>query len=96
MMTSRTPWSSAISQREKNSQVVSQLETLADMSSFEMSLKLKRHDASFLRKFDFSKSRIYYRYRIQKRHLAFFAPFIVAKNGKIEFSQKGRVMAFQF
>ena len=43
-----TPWSSAIGQREKMSPVIFQLETLSNISHYEIGLILKCHDVSFL------------------------------------------------
>ena len=43
-----SPWSSAIGQREKMSPVIFQLETLSNISHYEIGLILKCHDVSFL------------------------------------------------
>ena len=44
----KSPWSSAIGQREKMSPVIFQLETLSNISPYEIGLISKRHDVSFL------------------------------------------------
>ena len=69
----RTPWSGAVSERDKMSQKVSLRYFVAPICIFKMSPSLKHSDVGCLRKVDFSIS-TYYRYCIQKRHLAFFAP----------------------
>ena len=44
----KSPWSSAVGQREKMSPVIFQLETLSNISHYEIGLILKCHDVSFL------------------------------------------------